>query len=75
MTNSVQYVMHVILPRKSNLPGQDHNERKSIHHQKGSKMMFHWLLKLDKRTTWMLVALLLEKETSLICSQDIGFFF
>ena len=38
-------------------------------------MMFHWLLQLDWRTNWMLVALLLEKVTSLICRQEIGFFF
>ena len=37
-------------------------------------MMFHWLLQLDWRTNWMLVALLLEKVTSLICRQEIGFF-
>ena len=37
-------------------------------------MMFHWLLQLDWRTNWMLVALLLEKVTSLICRQEIAFF-
>ena len=37
-------------------------------------MMFHWLLQLDWRTNWMLVALLLEKVTSLICRQEIGLF-
>ena len=55
---------------KDNLPGQDHNKGKSIHCQEGSQTMFHWLLQLDWRTNWMLVALLLEKVTPLNCRQE-----